>query len=134
MITTEHTEILSEVGFVLEPFGQNSFIIRQHPTWFKEGQEESTIREMIDYLLADGKISIAEFREKSAIMMSCKRAIKANHHLDDRQSKALIADLKSVENPFNCPHGRPVLVHFSNQDMEHFFKRIQESHQTGHEG
>lgn len=134
MIITEHTEILSEVGLVLEPFGQNSFIIRQHPTWFKEGQEESTIREMIDYLLADGKISVAEFREKSAIMMSCKRAIKANHHLDDRQSKALIADLKSVENPFNCPHGRPVLVHFSNQDMEHFFKRIQESHQTGHEG
>lgn len=134
MIITEHTDILEKIGLILEPFGQNSFIIRQHPTWFKEGQEESTIREMIDYLLADGKIVIAEFREKAAIMMSCKRAIKANHHLDDRQAKALIRELKNVENPFNCPHGRPVLVHFSNQDMEHFFKRIQDSHQTGHEG
>ncbi|WP_409021445.1 DNA mismatch repair endonuclease MutL [Dellaglioa sp. P0083] len=134
MIITEHTDILEKIGLILEPFGQNSFIIRQHPTWFKEGQEESTIREMIDYLLADGKIVIAEFREKAAIMMSCKRAIKANHHLDDRQAKALIRELKNVGNPFNCPHGRPVLVHFSNQDMEHFFKRIQDSHQTGHEG
>ncbi|MHC9536486.1 DNA mismatch repair endonuclease MutL [Dellaglioa sp. BT-FLS60] len=134
MIITEHAEILEKVGLILEPFGQNSFIIRQHPTWFKEGQEESTIREMVDYLLADGKLSVADFREKAAIMMSCKRAIKANHHLDDRQAKALIENLKNVENPFNCPHGRPVLVHFSNQDMEHFFKRIQESHQTGHEG
>lgn len=134
IIITEHTDVLEKIGLILEPFGQNSFIIRQHPTWFKEGQEESTIREMIDYLLADGKIVIAEFREKAAIMMSCKRAIKANHHLDDRQAKALISELKNVENPFNCPHGRPVLVHFSNQDMEHFFKRIQDSHQTGHEG
>lgn len=62
--------------------------------------------------------------------MSCKRSIKANHHLDDLQAKALLEELKKCENPFNCPHGRPVLVHFSNADMEHMFKRIQDSHQS----
>ncbi len=63
-------------------------------------------------------------------MMSCKRAIKANHHLDDQQAKALIAHLKTAENPFNCPHGRPVLIHFTETDMEKMFKRIQEPHQS----
>ncbi|KRM59217.1 DNA mismatch repair protein [Secundilactobacillus malefermentans DSM 5705 = KCTC 3548] len=124
-------ETLKSVGIELEPFGQNSFIVRHHPTWFKAGQEEDTIKEMIDWVIQDGHISVASFREKTAIMMSCKRAIKANHHLDDQQAKALIAKLAEAENPFNCPHGRPVLVHFNNQDMEKMFKRIQDSHQTG---
>jgi DNA mismatch repair protein MutL len=63
-------------------------------------------------------------------MMSCKRAIKANHHLDVLQAKQLLKDLAKVENPFNCPHGRPVLVHFSTTDMEKMFKRIQDPHNT----
>ncbi|GAK48044.1 DNA mismatch repair protein MutL [Secundilactobacillus oryzae JCM 18671] len=124
-------EKLASAGIELEAFGQNSFIVRHHPTWFKAGQEEDTIKEMIDWVIADGRISVADFREKTAIMMSCKRAIKANHHLDDQQAKALIEKLKTAENPFNCPHGRPVLVHFDNQDMEKMFKRIQDAHQTG---
>ena len=98
---------------------------------FKEGQEESIIREMIDYFLKDRKLSIAKFREKTAIMMSCKRSIKANHHLDDKQAKSILEQLKTCENPFNCPHGRPVLVKFSNKDLEHMFKRIQDPHHTG---
>jgi len=60
--------------------------------------------------------------------MSCKQSIKANHHLDERQARALLDELKTCENPFNCPHGRPVLIHFTNQDMEKLFKRIQEPH------
>ncbi|MFD1485765.1 DNA mismatch repair endonuclease MutL [Lacticaseibacillus baoqingensis] len=120
--------ILQSVGLYLEDFGQNSFVVRQHPTWFKAGQEEDTIREMVDWILRDGKLTVAEFREKTAIMMSCKRAIKANHHLDDQQAQALLEHLAQAENPFNCPHGRPVLVHFSNTDLEKMFKRIQDSH------
>lgn len=120
--------VLQQVGLYLENFGQNSFIVRSHPTWFKQGQEEDTIKEMVDWLLVDGKISVADFREKTAIMMSCKRAIKANHHLDDQQAKALLAKLPECENPFNCPHGRPVTVNFTEQDMEKMFKRIQDSH------
>ena len=85
---------------------------------------------MIAWDLRDGHLTVAQFREKTAIMMSCKRAIKANHHLDDQQAKALIAHLKTAENPFNCPHGRPVLIHFTDTDMEKMFKRIQESHHS----
>ncbi|AKP66930.1 DNA mismatch repair endonuclease MutL [Companilactobacillus ginsenosidimutans] len=122
--------ILEDIGLHVEDFGQNSFVINTHPTWFVEGQEESTIREMIDYVLNDSKISVAAFREKNAIMMSCKRAIKANHHLDDREAMQLLHNLTKCENPYNCPHGRPVLVQFSNKDLEKMFKRIQDSHDT----
>ncbi|WP_125765744.1 DNA mismatch repair endonuclease MutL [Levilactobacillus mulengensis] len=128
---TNHLETLASVGINLESFGPNSFIVHEHPTWFKAGQETDTIKEMIDWVLKDGKISVAAFREKTAIMMSCKRAIKANHHLDDQQARALLKKLATAENPFNCPHGRPVLVHFTDQDLEKLFKRIQDPHHSG---
>lgn len=124
----EQTELLQEVGIYLEEFGPNSFIVRAHPTWYPAGQEESIIREMIDMLLITGSVSVKKFREATAIMMSCKRSIKANHHLNEAQARVLLSDLAQCENPFNCPHGRPVLIHFSNSDMEHMFKRIQDPH------
>jgi DNA mismatch repair protein MutL len=83
---------------------------------------------MIDIFLETGKANVAKFREDTAIMMSCKRSIKANHYLDERQARALLEDLKHCENPFNCPHGRPVLIRFTNNDMEKMFKRIQDPH------
>ena len=125
----QHQAVLAACGLKLEPFGQNSFMLASHPTWFVAGQEEDTAREMIDWVLASGKLSVKDFRAKAAIMMSCKRAIKANHRLDERQAKALLARLPQCENPFNCPHGRPVTIHFTTTDLEKLFKRIQESHQ-----
>ncbi|HJE86746.1 DNA mismatch repair endonuclease MutL [Levilactobacillus brevis] len=128
---SNHIDTLGSVGVHLETFGPNSFIVHEHPTWFKAGQETDTIKEMVDWVLKDGKISVAAFREKTAIMMSCKRAIKANHHLDDQQARALLKKLATAENPFNCPHGRPVLVHLTDQDLEKLFKRIQDPHHSG---
>lgn len=126
----EQTEKLQEVGIHLEEFGANSFIVRAHPTWYPAGEEESIIREMIDMLLETGSVSVKKFREATAIMMSCKRSIKANHYLNEAQARILLADLAKCENPFNCPHGRPVLIHFTNSDMERMFKRIQDPHRT----
>ena len=127
----ECTVALAEVGIHLEEFGTNSFIVRAHPTWYPPGQEEEIIREMIEIVLATGKVSVHEFREATAIMMSCKRSIKANHYLNPQQARVLLEDLAQCENPFNCPHGRPVLIHFTNKDMERMFKRIQDPHQSG---
>lgn len=125
----DNFDVLKQAGLHLQPFGQNSFILNSHPTWFIEGQEESIAREMIDWVLDKQKLTVAQFRAKTAIMMSCKRAIKANHRLDSLQAKALLARLPKCENPFNCPHGRPVLIHFTDTDLEKMFKRIQDSHQ-----
>lgn len=126
----EQTEKLQEVGIHLEEFGANSFIVRAHPTWYPAGEEESIIREMIDMLLETGSVSVKKFREATAIIMSCKRSIKANHYLNEAQARILLADLAKCENPFNCPHGRPVLIHFTNSDMERMFKRIQDPHRA----
>lgn len=122
----EHREELEAVGITLEDFGTNTFIVKSHPSWFISGQEESTIKEMIDFLLNNKSLSNKEFREATAIMMSCKRSIKANHYLSDQEARALIEDLKRTNNPYNCPHGRPVLVQMENRDIEKMFKRIQD--------
>lgn len=124
----QHQKDLAAVGLHLEPFGDNAVIVREHPGWFTTGQEEATIREMVDWLLSNDHLTVAEFRERTAIMMSCKQSIKANHAINDFEARGLIEQLAQTENPFNCPHGRPVLVHFSLQDMEKMFKRIQDSH------
>ena len=125
---TERQEILAKVGIHLEPFGANSFIVREHPTWYEAGKEEDITKEIIEIVLESGQIDLAKFREDTAIMMSCKRSIKANHYLNDQQARALLVDLGKTENPFNCPHGRPVLIQFTNREMERMFKRIQDSH------
>ena len=67
-------------------------------------------------------------RAELAIMMSCKRSIKANHRIDDHSARQLLYQLSQCDNPYNCPHGRPVLVHFTKSDMEKMFRRIQENH------
>lgn len=124
----ENNDALEMVGIFLEPFGQNSFLLRSHPVWFNQGEEETIVSEMIDLLLDQGSVSVAKFREATAIMMSCKGSIKANHYLNDAEARALLKDLKKTENPYNCPHGRPVVIHFTNKDMEKMFKRIQDPH------
>ena len=69
---------------------------------------------------------MATFREATAIMMSCKRSIKANHYLGDTEARQLLHDLKQTDNPYNCPHGRPVLIQFTVYEIERMFKRIQD--------
>ena len=128
MVITDNLEKLADAGVKLEPFGQNSFIVREHPTWIIPGQEQETIEEMIDFFLEKKDLSIGMFREATAIMMSCKRSIKANHHLSDEEAISLIEQLPQAENPYNCPHGRPILVKMTTRDLEKMFKRIQDSH------
>ncbi len=123
-IITEYVDELRSVGVFLETFGQHAFIVRSHPTWLPKGYEEETIREMIDYLLEKRTIDIAKLREKAAILMSCKAAIKANRHLRQDEMFALLESLRRSSDPFTCPHGRPILIHFSTYEIEKMFKRI----------
>lgn len=123
-------DLLAEVGIGLEPYGENTFILREHPIWMKEEEIESGVYEMCDMLLLTDQVSIKTYRAELAIMMSCKRSIKANHRLDDQSARDLLVQLAQCSNPYNCPHGRPVLVNFSKSDMEKMFRRIQENHQS----
>lgn len=120
----EQAEVFEEVGIMLEPFGHQTFIVKAHPVWFPKGEERETIDEMINLCLKKKKINISDLREEAAIMMSCKAAIKANHHLRQDEITALLNTLREAENPFTCPHGRPILIHFSSYELEKMFKRV----------
>ncbi|WP_159583540.1 DNA mismatch repair endonuclease MutL [Streptococcus halichoeri] len=124
----EKQAMLEQVGIFLEPYGHNTFILREHPIWMAESEIESGIYEMCDMLLLTNEVSVKRYRAELAIMMSCKRSIKANHTLDDYSARRLLQELAQCQNPYNCPHGRPVLIHFTNSDMEKMFRRIQENH------
>jgi DNA mismatch repair protein MutL len=108
----------------LEPFGQNTFIVREHPQWFPKGYEKETILDIIQQVLDNKKINIEKLREEAAIMMSCKGSIKANHHLRNDEIFALLQSLREAEDPYTCPHGRPITIHLSTYELEKMFKRV----------
>lgn len=120
----ESKPALEEVGVFLEEFGLSSFVVREYPTWFPKGEEQEIIEELIEQVLSSRKTDIKKLREDAAIMMSCKKSIKANHYLNKEQMERLIDDLRNADNPFTCPHGRPVLIHFTSYEVEKMFKRV----------
>lgn len=120
----EHKDTLAKTGIFLEEFGGNSYIIRSHPQWFPKGYEKETIEEIIQQLLEMKKIDIQKLFEDVAIMMSCKGSIKANRFLRNDEIQALLDELRLTEDPFTCPHGRPIIVHFSTYEIEKMFKRV----------
>lgn len=124
IILKENFEVMEHMGFEIEEFGINSIIVKAHPTWLPKGYEEQATRKIIDVILEKEKeFTIEKFNEKVATMLSCKMAIKANMNISIEEMEELIKDLRLCDNPFNCPHGRPTIIFYSNYDLEKLFKR-----------
>lgn len=124
IVLKENFEVLRTIGFLVEEFGINSVIVKAHPNWLPVGYEKDATFKIMETLLEVEKdFSIEKFNEKVATMMACKLAIKANENITELEMEQLIQDLKSCNNPFNCPHGRPTIVFYSNYDLEKLFKR-----------
>ncbi|MFF0675051.1 DNA mismatch repair endonuclease MutL [Staphylococcus xylosus] len=124
MIINQHKEELDKVGVHLEPFGGNDYIVDSYPVWFPASEAEEIIKDMIEYVLEHKKVNVKKIREDAAIMMSCKQSIKANHYLRNNEMADLVNQLRETEDPFTCPHGRPIIINFSNYELERLFKRI----------
>lgn len=124
MIINQHVEELDKVGVHLEPFGGNDYIVDSYPVWFPAAEAEEIIKDMIEYVLEHKKVNVKKIREEAAIMMSCKKSIKANHYLKNNEMADLVNQLRETEDPFTCPHGRPIIINFSNYELERLFKRI----------
>ncbi|WP_416150870.1 DNA mismatch repair endonuclease MutL [Salipaludibacillus sp. HK11] len=120
----EHQQLLENVGLFLEAFGSRTFIVRSCPTWFPKGLEEETISDMLEQLKAERTIHIGKLREEAAILMSCKASIKANRHLTKDEMFQLLETLRTCQDPYTCPHGRPVIIHYSTYEIERMFKRV----------
>ena len=124
IILKENLKLLEDVGFEVEEFGINSLIVKAHPIWLPKGYEELSTRKIMEIILTTEKnFSIVKFNEKVATMLSCKLAIKANENITLEEQEQLINDLRKCDNPFNCPHGRPTTIFYSNYDLEKLFKR-----------
>lgn len=124
ILLKQYDEELQDVGITLEHFGGNSYTVRSHPTWFPKGEEEQIIRDIINQVIEDGTVNIEALREDLSILMACKRSIKANHHLSMHDMERLLEDLRKTDEPFTCPHGRPVIIHQTFYEIEKMFKRI----------
>ena len=118
-------EHLKELGFDIEEFGVNTFVIKAHPTWLREGYEEESIRRIIDLIVGGiSKVDPVKFNESIAITLACKMSIKANMHISHEAQEELLKELCACDIPYNCPHGRPTIIKFSNYDLERMFKRV----------
>ncbi|GAX47126.1 DNA mismatch repair protein MutL [Lactococcus reticulitermitis] len=127
----EKKDLLAEAGVFLDAYGDTQLILREHPIWMQDDEIESATYELIDLLLDGREVSVKKYREDLAIMIACKSSIKANMYLDPASARDLLQQLAQCENPYNCPHGRPALVTFSNTDLEKMFRRIQQTHKGG---
>ena len=119
----EHLASLLEIGIGLEEFGDNTFIVRYHPTWFYEGYEKEALEKIIAITLEKGVFDKEKFIYKTAATMACKMSIKANDYITLESAKILLDNLRSCDNPFTCPHGRPTIITYSNYELERLFKR-----------
>ena len=119
----EHLDILKSIGIGIEEFGDNTFIVRYHPTWFFEGYEKEAIEKIIAITLDKHEFDKEKFIYKTAATMACKMSIKANDYLTLDDMKVLLDNLRCCDNPFTCPHGRPTIITYSNYDLEKLFKR-----------
>ena len=125
LIIKEHLDFLNSIGFKIEEFGINTFKISEHPTWLLQGYEEESIRRIIDLVISYGnKFDPDKFREGAAITLACKMSIKANMHISKEAMSELLDELVKTDNPYNCPHGRPTMIKFTNYDLERMFKRV----------
>ncbi|MCS4486327.1 DNA mismatch repair endonuclease MutL [Staphylococcus americanisciuri] len=125
LIIEQSRHELEKVGIFLEPFGGYDYIVNSYPIWFPQEEVEEIIKDLIEYVLEHKTANIAKFREEAAIMMSCKKSIKANHYLTKNDMAQLIDQLREMQDPFTCPHGRPIIINFTNYELERLFKRIQ---------
>ena len=124
LLLNENIEIFDDLNIKYEEFGTSSIRILSHPTWFTSGKEEQIIKQIIEMILNKGKdFTLEKFRDNLAKMVACKMSIKGNTYIDKPSMESLIDDLRKCKNPYNCPHGRPAIIHFSIYELEKMFHR-----------
>ena len=117
--------VMERHGFCLEPFGPSSFAIMSVPALLPEGDYTQLVRQMVAELAeVDTSARLRQHLEDRLATMACHSVIRANRKLGMEEMRALLCDLDQVEFATQCPHGRPVLVELSRDQLERMFKRI----------
>ena len=117
-------DVFRQVGFEIEPFGGSEFAVRAVPGNLLSLAKKELLMEMIDSLSEEGGRIAPESVYDRIASMSCKAAVKGNTNLSFAEADQLIDSLLKLENPYQCPHGRPTIISISKYEMEKKFKRI----------
>ena len=119
-----HKDIFAQLGFEIQPFGDRDYAISAVPQDLFGLTEKEFFLEMLDQLSPDtGKTSMEEVTARIATM-ACKAAVKGNTRLSTMEADALITELLSLDDPYNCPHGRPTIISMTKSELEKKFRRI----------
>lgn len=113
-----------DFGFEIEPFGGREYSISAVPSSLLGMTEEELFLEMLDHLTADGSKDAFEIFASRLATMACKAAVKGNYSMSPQEADKLIDELLTLDNPYNCPHGRPTIIAMSKTEIEKKFKRI----------
>ena len=119
----EYQDYFRELGFEIEPFGGKEYAVSAVPANLYGLAEKDLFMELLDDLEYISGKNTEMILDKIA-SMSCKAAVKGNQRLSTAEAKELIEELLTLDNPYNCPHGRPTIISMSKQEIEKKFKRI----------
>lgn len=120
----ENKEIFEKVGFKISDFGDNSIRIEEVPYFLDKLNPTELITSMINNLKKMGTGETVEVKYNKIASMSCRAAVKANDVLSILEMENLIEDLRYINDPFHCPHGRPTIIKFTSYELDKKFKRI----------
>ena len=119
----EYQDYFQELGFEIDPFGGKEYAVSAVPANLYGLAEKDLFMELLDDLEYVSGKNTEMILDKIA-SMSCKAAVKGNQRLSTAEAKELIEELLTLDNPYNCPHGRPTIISMSKQEIEKKFKRI----------
>lgn len=123
-ILSKNLSIFEKIGFEIDEMGQNSFAIRSVPVNLFGFDQSDFFVSLLNELVEKEKIATPMLILEKIASMSCKAAIKGNMRITAAEMEVLMEQLMKLDNPYNCPHGRPVFISISKNELEHKFKRI----------
>lgn len=120
-----YEDAFAQLGFEIEAFGGNEYALRSVPVDLYGCSERELFLAVLDELSQEtGNRGSFQVIEEKIASMSCKAAVKGNNRLSFQEAEKLIDELLTLENPYNCPHGRPTIITMTETDLEKKFKRI----------
>ncbi|HIH12210.1 TPA: DNA mismatch repair protein MutL, partial [Candidatus Woesearchaeota archaeon] len=122
MLIIEHKMALEQLGFRVEDFGQNTFVVKSVPLILGRQQPQAMVYEIIA-LLREGKQKLQDRKEEIITRMACRAAVMAGDTLTNIQMEDIVRDLATKKDPYTCPHGRPTMIKTQAEELEKKFKR-----------
>jgi DNA mismatch repair protein MutL len=125
LLLEERLDEIRSVGFDLESFGGDAYVVRAIPAALRGKDPIKYLKDLIDELVESSVTrKLVPTREQIWIMSSCKMAVKSGDVLSHAEMEKLMIDLATTENPYHCPHGRPITATLTHDDLLRLFKRI----------